>query len=75
MNNALKIAFAATLKKYRVRKNLSQEDLSFACGITRAHLSDLENGQIDPGFYTVFKIANGLKMKASDFIDAIEHEL
>jgi len=75
METKLKRAFADTLKKYRKKKNLSQEELAFAAGLTRAHISDLEAGEIDPGFYTVFKLSKALKIKTSHFIDTIEHEL
>ena len=72
METKLKRAFADTLKKYRKKKNLSQEELAFAAGLTRAHISDLEAGEIDPGFYTVFKLSKALKINN---FDAFDHNL
>jgi transcriptional regulator with XRE-family HTH domain len=75
MKKELKKAFSITLKDYRKKKNLSQEELALRAGMTRSHISDLERGDIDPGFYTIFKISNALNVKTSHFIDAIEHAL
>ncbi|GAA5521773.1 hypothetical protein Asal01_01718 [Fodinibius salicampi] len=50
MNNAL------PLKRARVRKGLTQEQLAFVAGITNVTISNIENGQVKPNPTTREKI-------------------
>lgn len=35
-----------TLKEFRIRKNLTQEELSKATGVSQQHISRVENGRV-----------------------------
>ena len=73
--NKLDHAFGKTLRKRRLGKLLSQEELAIASNLSRAYISDLEMGKKDPSLFTVFKLSRGLKIKPSAFIDEVEHTI
>jgi len=60
---------------YREKKGLSQEVLSSFADIGRTHLSAIECGQRRPTMETFFRISEGLGLKASELLAAIEGEL
>jgi len=68
-------AFGRSLRKRRLAKLLSQEDLAIASNLSRAYISDLETGKKDPSLFTVCKLSHGLKIKPSILIDEIEHAI
>jgi transcriptional regulator with XRE-family HTH domain len=65
--------FGKVLKKKRVRRGLSQEKLAEYSNLTRAYISQLENGSKDPSLFTIVKLSLALKIKPSVFIDEVEH--
>lgn len=65
-------AFGKTLKLRRNSVNLSQEELGLESGLSRSYISDLENGKKDPSLFTIFKLADALKVKPSFFINEVE---
>ena len=73
--NKLDHAFGKTLRKSRLRKLLSQEELAIASNLSRSYISDIEMGKKDPSLFTVFKLSHGLKIKPSILIDEIEHAI
>ena len=58
--------------KLRREKGLSQEVLSGLSGMTRSHLSMIENGRISASIETLWKISEALDIKFSDFIKKVE---
>ena len=70
--NKLDHAFGKTLRKRRLGKLLSQEELAIASNLSRAYISDLEMGKKDPSLFTIFKLANALELKPSVLIDEVE---
>ena len=65
-------AFGKSLRKRRLAKLFSQEALALESDLSRAYISDLEMGKKDPSLFTVFKLADALKLKPSTFIDEIK---
>lgn len=65
-------AVGATIRKVRQEKNLSQDVLSSFAGIARTHLTMIENGDKQPNFETIWKIAVALNMKPSELVSQIE---
>lgn len=45
----------------RKEKNITQEELALKVGITRAYLSNLENGKYKPSLNVALKIAGALE--------------
>ena len=55
-------AIAATTRRLRIERNLSQEILSGLAGVARAHLTMIENGDTIPTVKTLWKISGALNM-------------
>jgi len=53
-------AFGKHLKKLRLSKNLTQEDLSFRCVIPQSQVGRIERGERDPTLSTIRRLAKGL---------------
>ena len=58
-------AFGKSLRKRRLAKLFSQEALALESDLSRAYISDLEMGKKDPSLFTVFKLADALKLNLS----------
>ena len=71
----LDTAFGKTLRKRRLAKLLTQEVLATEANLSRAYISDLEMGKKDPSLFTVFKLADALKLKPSVLIDEVENAI
>ena len=65
-------AFGKSLRKRRLAKLLTQEALALESNLSRAYISDIEMGKKDPSLFTVFKLANALRLKPSVLIDEVE---
>ena len=68
----LEEALALVLKEYRLKNNLSQEELAHKCDLDRTYISLLERGKRKPTLNVVFNICNGLNITPSIFISEIE---
>ncbi|AQY42454.1 helix-turn-helix transcriptional regulator [Bacillus thuringiensis] len=49
------------MKEYRVKLNMSQEDLAKEVGVRRETIGNLENGKYNPSFKLTYDIAKVLK--------------
>ncbi len=67
-------AFGRALKKVRLKKKLTQEDLSLEAQLARVYISELEYGKKIPSIETVFKLSKGLNIKCSKLMDLTEQE-
>lgn len=56
------------IKKMRVLKKLTQEDLEAKTGILRANIARIENGAHYPSLETLEKIAEGLEVPVANFL-------
>ena len=63
------------IKFERMKRNLSQEDLALAAGISRNGLSNIESGKASPTIDTLEKIANALGIAFLDFVDVSKVDL
>ena len=61
-----------TIRNLRKEKGISQDILSGLAGIARTHLTMIENGDKQPNFETIWKIAVALNMKPSELVSQIE---
>ena len=67
-------AFGKALKKIRLKKKLTQEDLSLEAQLARVYISELEYGKKIPSIETIFKLSKGLNIKCSRLMDLTEQE-
>lgn len=56
--------FCRNLKKYRKKKNLTQECLACKAGFHRTYISALESGKINPTLCTLVKLSRELEIDA-----------
>lgn len=68
----LEIIFGQVLKKIRLEKGLSQEQLADESGYHRTYVSLLERGQKNPTLKTIFQLSKALKINPSDLLQHIE---
>ena len=62
------------IKKFRLEKGFSQENLALRAGIHPAYLGRLERGEKCPTLDTVFKICDALSVPVADIITFSEKE-
>ncbi len=50
------------ISRERKRHNLTQEELASKVGVQTATISNIERGETDTSVYTIYKLAEALKM-------------
>jgi transcriptional regulator with XRE-family HTH domain len=60
------------LRKARGQADLTQEQLSFAAGVDRSYLSQLENDKKSPTVDLLFRICDALGVAPSDLLARVE---
>ena len=68
-------SFGRSLRKRRLAKLFTQENLGLESNLSRAYISDLEMGKKDPSLFTIFKLATAMRLKPSNLIAEVEHLL
>ncbi|WP_153733304.1 helix-turn-helix domain-containing protein [Sporosarcina obsidiansis] len=61
-------AFGNVLRKVRLEKSLSQEELAHLCELDRTYISLLERGKRKPTINTIFALATGLNVLPSNLV-------
>lgn len=59
----LKEIFSKNLKKYRLKKNLTQEKLAELCDFHRTYISSIERGLKSPSINAIELIAKNLEIE------------
>lgn len=67
-------AFASVLRKFRIQKGLSQEDLALKANLHRTYISQLERGLKSPTLNTMKLLAGVLEISLTEFVKAIEKD-
>ena len=62
------VQFGKKLREIRLKKNLSQGDVSRILQVHRSYISGLERGMRNPSLLTVRKIAKALGVNAKELI-------
>ncbi len=65
-------ALAATIRKFRRDRDLSQEALAAIAEINPKHLSELERANKDPGSTTLLRLVEGFDVSAAEFFAAYD---
>jgi transcriptional regulator with XRE-family HTH domain len=63
--------FAVNLRKARQKREISQEELGFRCGLHRTEISLLERGGREPRLGTIIKLASALDVTPEELCDGI----
>lgn len=63
------------LEEYRLKRNLTQAELSRRSGVPQAMISEIETGQVKaPRITTLWKLANALRVLVDDLVAADEND-
>lgn len=71
----LNLLIGTKLKEIRNSRNLSLDEVSKLTNVSKAMLGQIERGLSNPTVSTLWKIASGLKVSFSLFIEEIQDEL
>lgn len=74
MSEDLEKLFGIILKRIRIDKGISQEDLAYDSDLDRTFISLLERGQRQPTIATLFKLAKSLGIKPSEMVKILEEK-
>lgn len=67
-----KVAFGMVLRKRRLDKNLTQEQLSWITLIDRKFISAIERGQREPCLLTILKLSTALDCSSAEILQDLE---
>lgn len=67
--------FGRVLKRVRVDRGLSQEQLAFESGYHRTYIGQLERGEKSPSLRTLLNLAGALRLTASELVRSVEREI
>ncbi len=68
-------SFANVLKKMRMQKGLSQEELAFKANLHRTYISQLERGLKSPTLNTISTLADVLDISLTQFVKSIQEDM
>ena len=66
MNKDVHILFGLRMKELRLKAHISQEELSFRCGLSKNYISDVERGTRNISLKAISKLAYGLHVEIKD---------
>ena len=68
-------AFGLAIRKLRIAKGLTQEDLGFESGLTRAYISSIELDQKLSSITTIDKLAKSFGMSLAELMVCVDEEM
>lgn len=66
---AIQVAFGKHLKKVRIKKKISQRQLSFNCDLDNSFIAKVEKGQFNIQLGTIVELAKGLNIHPKELLD------
>ena len=69
-----KQAVGQAIRRLRKERGLSQEFVSSFAGLARSHLAMIENGDKQPNFETIWRLANAFGLYPHELVKLIEEE-
>jgi len=72
---ALRMAFADTLRTLRKKTGIAQEVLAYDAGIDRAYMGGLERGEHTPSLEVIYRLLPVLHVSFRQFAVELEHTL
>jgi transcriptional regulator with XRE-family HTH domain len=61
-------ALGEAVRRHRVDRDMSQEDLALACGLDRTYIGGVERGERNVGVLNLARIARTLEIGVSDLM-------
>ena len=69
IKNKISKKIGNTIKFYRSKNNISQENLAHDIGVDRTYISALENGTKCASIYCLYLLAEKLNVQIKDLVD------
>jgi transcriptional regulator with XRE-family HTH domain len=66
------VALGKAIRKARLERGVSQEELADRSAIDRSYMSSIERGMQNPGIISVLRIAHALEMTATELMAEAE---
>ncbi|MEJ6663715.1 MAG: helix-turn-helix transcriptional regulator [Flavobacteriaceae bacterium] len=63
---------ALKLKKVRLNRGISQEDLAYICGLNRNYIGIIEKGQTNISMKVFLKLCKGLNENPADILKEVD---
>jgi transcriptional regulator with XRE-family HTH domain len=67
-NDPALVALGAAIRRVRLERGMSQEELAHQSGIDRGYMSSIERGQQNPGVVSVLGIARALAVTGAQLL-------
>ena len=67
MSNKIIKVFGKNLKKFRKKRNLTQEELAFKANLNRTYIGRIERGERNISLAVAERIANALQIDIKEF--------
>jgi transcriptional regulator with XRE-family HTH domain len=67
-------ALGHRVRELRLAQSSSVEDFAQVLGVSVEHLSEVEEGDRDPGVELIHQIAKNSKMRLAEFVEPVESE-
>ncbi len=68
----IKYYFGLAVREYRLKRNLTQEDLAELADLSRTYISDVERGAKNISLISINRICKALRIKMSDLCAMME---
>lgn len=60
-------AIGDNIRRRRIERKLSQQDLATRCGVSRKHINRIEAGESEPGASVLYLISDALEVDSEYF--------
>jgi transcriptional regulator with XRE-family HTH domain len=64
--------FAANLRRFRLERSLTQEELAGRAAMDASELRRLESARRDPGIRVLLRLSRGLEVRPADLLEGLE---
>jgi transcriptional regulator with XRE-family HTH domain len=68
----IRAQFGTILRRLRLERGLTQEELAFRCGMNVTYLSDLENGKNNPSLAMLVDLAESLRIHPAELLQDLD---
>ncbi|MGG4266188.1 helix-turn-helix domain-containing protein [Peribacillus simplex] len=68
-DNNIRLLFGQSLRRIRINKNISQEELGYLCGLHRTYISDIERGTRNVSLENIVKLASALNVETKELFE------
>lgn len=72
MQDDILMRYGQAVRKIRLARGISQEELADLCGLHRTYISDIELGKRNVSLENIDRIARSLGRSLSDFFQEVE---